>query len=553
MASKSKQFIRSVIQTPQVNRALQGLAKRYEGSPIMDGLINVVTGIGTDRAKNFYNAYVDEPPLDVFELEALYANNDIAAVIVDQIVDDGLRDGFTIKRSTSTAEKDRELSARIMEKWCALQAKEQRFARGAKWGRLFGGGGVILGVKGAGALGSQLDDEKSEGLDFIKDVDRQQLSPNGWYADGRVMTYLYTPVLQGIANGDLSMPVSIHESRIMFFPGASTTANRRRENESWDLSVLQRVITALKSFDAMWANTDAMFADASQAVFHMQGLISALAEDGGKEDVRTRLALMDLFRSAAKAIVLDAGDETGAGKEDFKVVDRPSLGGLDGVQQNYMIRLATAARMPLTILLGMAPAGMDATGESDLNIWFGKVDAYRKQILAERILRLVKLMVPGLELDLSSPDAEEETDAALGAEPAAEVSETDDTWEWEIVWPELQKASPIDVATMENMRMTSALAAVTSEVATPEEVALSLNEIAPTLGLRIDVASRKKALKAALSEVGNREMGMGKAEAQGELATKQAVAVAKAKPTAGAPAGKMSARKTPAKAAKRQV
>ncbi len=537
----------SILQPESVKRAISGLAKRLRAEQAVDAIANYVTGIGTERSKVFFNTYVDEPPLMVQELEALYANNDLAAVIVDQIVDDAMRDGFKVKRAGSTPEKDDELNKRIMKRWTQLQVDEARFKRGAKWGRLFGGGGLILGVRGAGALNTKLDESRAEGLEFIKDVDRQQLTPYRWYADGRVETYLYQPVIQGVAtDGDVVQPAEIHESRIVFFPGASTTANRRRENEGWDLSVLQRVMTALKSFDSMWANTDAMFADASQAVFHMQGLISALAEDGGKDDVRVRLQLMDMFRSAAKAVVLDAGDETGAGKEDFKVVDRPTLGGLDGVQQNYMIRLATAARMPLTILLGMAPAGMDATGESDLNIWFGKVDTYRKEVLDSRILRIVRLIVAELDID------EGESEDALPSD-ATEYDPEDESWEWEIVWPELQKASPIDVATMENMRVTSALATVQAAVATAEEVALSLPEIAPTLGLRLDVASRKAALPDALGEVSNREMGLGKMEAETELQTNSAVKVAKAKPKAGAPAEKKSKRKTPARAAKRQT
>lgn len=537
----------SLLQPETVKRAISGLAKRLRAEQVVDSIANYVTGIGTERSKAFYNTYVDEPPLDPMELEALYANNDIAAVIVDQIVDDAMRDGFRVKRANSTPEEDDELSKRIMKRWTQLQLDEGRFKRGAKWGRLFGGGGLILGVKGAGALSSKLDDDKATGIEFIKDVDRQQIMPQSWYADGRVESYLYQPVIVGMSSsGQAAMPVVVHESRVMLFPGASTTANRRRENEGWDLSVLQRVMVALKSFDSMWANTDAMFADASQAVFHMQGLISGLAEDGGKDDVRTRLQMMDLFRSAAKAVVLDAGDETGAGKEDFKVVDRPTLGGLDGVQQNYMIRLATAARMPLTILLGMAPAGMDATGESDLNIWFGKVDSYRKEVLNSRILRIVKFIAAELEMSTSN-------DAEFSEAIEAAEAENED-WEWEISWPELQKASPIDVATMENMRVTSALACVTSMVASPEEVALSMPEIAPTLGLRLDVASRKAALPDALGEVSNREMGLGKMEAESEVQTNSAVKAAKSKPVAGkAPAGKMSKRKTPAKAAKRQT
>jgi phage-related protein (TIGR01555 family) len=517
----------------RIRSAIKGLAQKMRMEAVVDGLVNSISGAGTTRDKGTYSYYAEEPLLDPSEIETLYAFNDLAQVICDKPVEDALRDGFSIKRTNSTPAADRELTRRVLLRWKQLQKGENRFMRGAIWGRAFGGGGLILGVRGAGAL----KDTEVVGVEFIKDFDRQQMSPNGWYADGRVRTYLYTPVIQGTTNGEAALPLTIHESRVMVFPGARTTHNRRRENEGWDLSILQRVIAVLKSFDAMWSSTDAMFADASQAVFHLQGLIQSLGEDTGKGDVATRLSLMDLWRSTRKAIVMDAGDENGDGREDFKVVERASLGGLDGVQNNYFVRLATAARMPLTVLLGMAPAGMDATGESDMVLYFGTIDVYRQQVLAERIMRIIKFLVQEIEAEDAASEERENPEVEMSAdadEPSDEDEGPDgDIWEWEIVWPDLAKPTPLDQATAENMRITSVTGLITSMVATPEEVALSLDEIAPSLQLRLDTKSRERALKAAMAEVENREQGKAQAEMTGEVATTNQIKVEKSKPKPG--------------------
>lgn len=528
--------VAAIINLDEIRAKIQAVATKLAHQK--DAYVNYVTGVGTSSDKATFGQWTEGTDLLDAELENLYANNDVAAVIVEKIVDDALRDGFSIRREGYSAEEDAELTKQILYRLVELNAGDQRFARGAVWGRLFGGGGLILGCRGAGQLNRPMDDSKVERVEFIKDWDKQQMQPHTWSSStGEIETYLYTPEPLG-ATTDAAQPVEIHRSRILFFPGARTTNRKRRTRDNWDLSVLQRVKDALLSFDAMWANVDAMFSDASQAVFRMQGLIQALGEDTGQTRVDTRLSLMNLFRSASKAIVLDAGDETGAGAEDFKVVDRASLGGLDKVMQIYLIRLATAARMPLTVLLGMAPAGMDATGESDMILYYNTVDIYRKQVLEERLLRLVKLIYQELK------SGEVEGDAIATATTEAEY---DDAAEWCIVWPELSRPKPLDVATAENMRITSALAMVSAQAWTPEEVALNMDIIAPDMPVRVDLEPRRKALAAAHEEIANREVGLGQMEAAAEVEAKNAP------PTAAPPAEKKSERKTPSRAAKKQI
>jgi phage-related protein (TIGR01555 family) len=439
-----------------------------------DSFVNALTGIGTSRDKRTGAGYCLEALLTMPELDALYSSNDLVVTIVNSVVDDALREGFELKRKEKPGDKptdpvkDQEQAEAILARCRELGVRE-KFHSAAVWGRLFGGGAVIVGVTGGGSLQTELKDEKVRGVEVLIDVDRQDLIPQTWNADGTVEIYTWTQVTAGgVGNGQ---PRLIHHSRVITFPGAKTTNRARARNQGWDHSVIQRIYSVLLGYDGMWASVDHMFADMSQAVFKLQGFIAAMAEaDGeGAETVTTRIQLMDTLRSVARAIVLDAGDETGAGAESFEVVERGALTGVDGILDKKTLRLACAARMPVTRLMGQSPAGMNATGDSDLEIWGNEVQVERRHIIEPRLERIVNMI-------------------------ARELGDQDP--EWTIVWPNLRHTTEKEDAELEKLRVDTAIALVTAQVALPEELAVCLEKIAPTLGLGLDVAAREEALNA---------------------------------------------------------
>ena len=56
-----------------------------------------------------------------------------------------------------------------------------------------------------------------------------------------------------------------------------------------------------------------------------------------------------------------------------------------------MLRLAAAARLPVSLLMGQAPAGMNATGESDTRFFYDQVRA-EQEALKPKLEHLVKIM-----------------------------------------------------------------------------------------------------------------------------------------------------------------
>jgi len=168
------------------------------------------------------------------------------------------------------------------------------------------------------------------------------------------------------------------------FGGARTSARWRRLNSGFDLSILQRCQDVLRDVDTSWRSVMSLMADLSQAVFKINGLVSMLAE-GQKDVVMERMELVDLARSVARAVVVDKDGE------DFQHVGAQNITGVDPLLVRVFQRLATAADMPLTVLMGVSPSGMNATGESDLRIWYASVESERRAIqpLVRRLVRVI--------------------------------------------------------------------------------------------------------------------------------------------------------------------
>lgn len=496
-----------------LQQAASWIEDRAAAMRVADGLQNIMTGLGTARDKSKYSQYVDQPLLSVFDLESIFKDSGLAKKVVCKLPYDALRGGFKVRRRGASG-ADAAKEAQLIADRCNELGITRELYRAAWLGRLFGGAGLVLAVEGAGRPDTELDDERITGVDFVRACDRQDFAPAFWRPDGSTERWYWTRVSRG--GGPVGIPIVVlHDSRVIWFGGAETTDRARQRNGYWDLSVLQSLFNVLVSYDGYWGSLDAQVADASQAVFHLQGFITALASNSGEtgQALRKRLALMDMGRSSSKALVLDAGDKDGNGREEFKVVERPSLASMDKLTGVFLNRFAAEAGYPVSVLFEQAAAGTNATGEADLTLYYANVDAYRHNVLTCPAKELVEMVAR----DLGLPDPEE----------------------IEVCWPELYRPKPLDVASAQKMRADTLVGMVGAGIILEEEAAL---DAAEHMNLDLDREARQKALKAGLKEVEERTV-MDPSEA--ELAAK---APAPAAGAAKTPKPKASGRATRAKA-----
>lgn len=365
---------------------------------IADGWENIVTGLGTSRDKRTGARMTVIPPtVNRKILEDLYSGDDMAAVIADKPAEDMVRKWISLTVETGEAglaDTERELADDTLQALNELDATGA-FREALTWARVYGGGLIFVGVDDGGGESADLSEPVNESriraIRFLEVFDRFDVEIDTEYTDpatdgiekfGKPKTYRLTNY-QGNRGASLQSVV-IHESRFLRFDGPLTSRRRRIRNNGWNDSVYTRIETVLADFGLSWGSAAHLIQDFGAAVFKMTGLADAVAGEEGNL-VLQRLSTMDQCRSTVRMTPIDAE------LEDFERQATP-ITGLAELMDRFMLRLAAAARMPVTVLFGISPAGLNTTAEGDLSIWYDHVGSMQETEVRKPLSRILRLL-----------------------------------------------------------------------------------------------------------------------------------------------------------------
>jgi hypothetical protein len=382
------------------------LARLVQGAVRLtqDAWENTLTGLGTTWDKLTAGRYQVDVPLDEWTLEALYDGNDLAARIVDAVVDDALRQGFELniepdeddaRTGEDTTRDAQRMASDVLAAVEDLEGLE-RLSEAWTWARRDGGAAIYVVVDDGGrSLEEPLGLEAVRRVQALTVLERRDLVIVSTYSDpahprfGRPEFFSVAHTGGAAVDGVTRLvEPRIHESRLILFEGVKTSPRKRQLNAGWALSVLQRPHDVIRNFETGWGSVAHVLQDAAQGVFRMQGLHGMVLAD--QEDAVTkRLQLVDRQRSVMRPLAID--------KEDEFLRHAPPLSGYPEVLEKLMLRLAAAARMPVSVLMGQAPAGLNATGESDRLLWAQTVEAEQRHMLRPRVRRLLEVLMASAE------------------------------------------------------------------------------------------------------------------------------------------------------------
>lgn len=342
-------------------------------------------------------------------------------------------------------EKAKEWAKGLAKKIKQLKVRKH-LRRCAEYRKAYGGAAMLLGLNDGEDPTMPVDLAKLQSVDWIAVLRPREVMVSSYYRDplkenfGEPKFYW----VQRETKGSVVAPrVKVHASRMVRFDGVSTSERTRAMNNGWGDSIFTRLYPILADFQGGWAASSALLQDFAQAVFKMKGLAELLLlKDGGKVMLE-RAKAIDLSRSVARAMMID---ET----EEFERKTTP-ITGLAELLDRWCNLLAAAADVPVTILMGEAPAGLNATGESDLRSWYDSLAAEREEEYEaplEILLRYVFLSANG------------PTD---GTEPA----------EWSIGWKPLYQLTELQEAERNAKQAEADKTYIDATVITPEEVAIS--------------------------------------------------------------------------------
>jgi phage-related protein (TIGR01555 family) len=315
----------------------------------------------------------------------------------------------------------------------------------------YGGSALLIGANDYTTdLRQPLDLRKVKSLDYLTPLEGRELIPLYYYNDprapkfGQPAVYQLVPYIVGapVDPGSYGPRVTqIHESRLLVFPGRRVSRRIMISSGTfgWGDSVLTRVIRALRAYDTGNQNAEVLLQDFAQAVYKVKGLADRIALDPNNALMESVMSI-EIGRSICRAVVVDA-------EEEFERKST-SLAGYAELLQMLAQNLAAAAEHPLTILFGTSPAGLNATGASDIRWFYDRVASNQHMRVAPALLRVVEILI-----------------ASMGEDP----EETPHTVCFKPLWQPTEK----EVADMHYAQAQADAVYLDRDVVSPEEIALS--------------------------------------------------------------------------------
>lgn len=351
--------------------------------PFADNLRSLVYGLGGRRDKAASLEWVF-CPLDRGQLEAMYRGDWLARKVVDIIPNDMTREWRAWQANGSQIEKIEELEKAPQVN---LQAK---VARALQTARLYGGALLYVGIRGQ---------DPAEELDprSVQKGDLQYLHLLSCYdvSTGQVVAdvsspYFGQPEFYEVQGGS-GRRQRIHPSRVVRFDGAPTLGAMSQVNGTWADSVLQAVQQAVKNATSAQEHSASMIPEAKVDVIYVPGLSKYASTDQGQQTLTRRFGYVADLKSSLGITLLDGTGEKGEGEKWEQKQIR--FAELTQLMQQFLQVASGAADIPVTRLLGESPAGLNATGESDLRNYYDNIAARQRLELGPALQRLDEVLI----------------------------------------------------------------------------------------------------------------------------------------------------------------
>lgn len=361
-----------------------------------DSWRNLVSGMGTGRDKSSATMFTRTTMLADEEITALFACNSIAKKIVRTLPRMVRSAGHSVAVLDAEGKEDADATRAVRDEAKRLGLEEVLY-EGMLWGRCFGGAALL--VMNGKALDKPVDLRDPGALASLLVFDRRYLRVSSTHTAGDSPNYgkpewyeLHSePLLRGPdsdAKRELQPGTRIHASRIIRFMGDEVDRTEQANANYWSYSVLQTVYDNLKNGDSAVQSLGALLAEASVSVFKVRGLVAAQSSNE-RDRVMERMSFADTAKSLFRSIIIDAE------REEYGRVDASMTGAADTAMV-VLQHVAAAAETPMTVLFGISPAGMNATGESDLKNWYSRAGEWRTDEAAPRYQAAYDLIAASL-------------------------------------------------------------------------------------------------------------------------------------------------------------
>lgn len=355
-----------------------------------DGFDNFLSrlGLNNDNALSGGTYEFNLVTRNRIKLEAAYRGSWVVGAVIDSIPEDMTRAGIDI--TTNEADEDiKDLQNAISR----LQIWQSLCSLG-KWGRLYGGAVGVIQIKGQ-KLDTPLDLDRIAKDQFqgIVVYDRWQLNPvlQGVIDSGPEMGL---PGFYQIVNNptqlDPSAPTAtgqttVHHSRCIRYTGIDLPYFQAITEMMWGESILERLWDRLIAFDNATMSSASLIDRANLRTVGIDGLREIVGAGGAAQ--QGLLAQFEMMR----ALQVNEG-LTLLDKNDTFASTAYSFAGLSDMLLQFGQQLSGSSGIPLVRLFGQSPAGLSATGDADIRMYYDNINAQQEAKLRNPWEVLLKVL-----------------------------------------------------------------------------------------------------------------------------------------------------------------
>ena len=410
----------SELERRRLNERGRQILLRKEGKAVRphreDGYVNLLNKYGTQQDSSEAYSFEREPIIPDMQLTGLYEGNGLFAKIIDAPAEEALKHGFDLGLNSE------ELDAFVEDALDALEW-EEKAATAIKWARLYGGAIIVMLIDDGRGLEEPVDWKNIRSIDELRVYERAIVQPDyaslymqdyGGRGAGNRVSKFGRPEFYYVSS--IYGSFLVHESRCLLFRnGVLPEQTTNTTYLLWGMPEYVRIRRALRETLTAHGDSVKLLERSVQAIYSMKNLAQLLATDDGENQVLKRLQVIDMARGLLNSIAIDSEGES----YDFKVAQ---FSGVKDVIDASCNMLSALTNIPQTLLFGRSPAGMNATGEGDLESWYNFVERIRKLMLKPNLCSLLDVL---FRAGVASGDISEEPTYKVKFDPLWSLSESE--------------------------------------------------------------------------------------------------------------------------------
>lgn len=181
--------------------------------------------------------------------------------------------------------------------------------------------------------------------------------------------------------------VRIHPSRLVVFLGDASPEPLYNfgVNYGWGNSVLVAPWRAVTNLDGAYANSASLIFEANVDVIQLPEMLDQMNDKDYVKRLLDRMLLAAMNKGVNKSLLLD--------KEETYTRNPYSFAGIPDMIDKFVQAVCGAADIPATRFMGMSPAGLSSTGESDLKNYYDMIKAHQTLKVTPAMTRLDEALI----------------------------------------------------------------------------------------------------------------------------------------------------------------